>query len=150
MFIKFNIVHSSLIKTSSLITFTFTFMFRDVVTDTMRVLMTGTLELLSRPGRRRRGWTLPSSLLNARWVHVIGEVQDSCTGLPNKPLNGEAPPLHEAGSHPPAVCDVGVGCLPLCWACKHEIKIVWEKAKNVITCTFNTVYSNPSLFVSLH
>ena len=52
-------------------------MFLDVVTDTMRLLMTGTLELLGRPGRRRRVWTLPSSLLSARWVHVIGEVKDS-------------------------------------------------------------------------
>ena len=61
------------IKISRLITF----MFRDVVTDTMRLLTTSTLELLGRPGRRRRGWTLPSSLLSARWIHVIGEVKDS-------------------------------------------------------------------------
>ena len=57
-----------------------TFMFRDVVTDTMRLLMTCTLELLCRPGRRRRGWTLPSGLWHARWVHIIGEVQDSWHG----------------------------------------------------------------------
>ena len=56
------------------------FMFRDVITGTksMRMLMTCIVELLGRPGRRRQGWPLPSSLLSARRVHVIGEVKGCC------------------------------------------------------------------------
>ena len=106
----------------------------NVVTDTMRLLMTCTLELLCRPGRRRRGWTLPSGLWHARWVHVIGEDQDSWHGADHWTVKHH---------HSMRLCPIHLAfvrfvlaAFPSVRPVAHEIKILWERAKNVLSCTF--------------
>ena len=106
--------------------------------------MTCTLELLCRPGRRRRGWTLPSGLWHARWVHVIGEVQDSGHGADHWTVKHH---------HSMRLCPIHLAFVRFVLAAfpsvppvAHEIKMLWERAQNaLIICTFNRVHCNDIL-----